>query len=524
MSVSTRKSGRLLAGAVALALLGCRDHPLPTEVAPATVGASEALAPAPAVPIPQQAGAEPVPLFIGEPAALSPIYTAPVPQNRFLAPNGASNVHNDAYMSDVYGIAGPLGYAPQVRSAALGTADDWLALSITMVFDQYGRILMLPVGQKGARLLLLDPRTLAVLAALPIPVLTGSGGGSVVAGSYFYLDRLNRAVLPTATRQIWVVDVIGGWNRPRFNVHGVYDLTQVVDADDQIGSVLPDFSGTLWAVTKKGTVVTVNPSNGRVASVRLQDERIENSLAADETGGVFIVSDHALYRFDAGRRGEPVVTWREAYDRGTRQKPGQFSQGSGTTPTVMGRDFVAITDNADPRMQVLVYRRAARVVGPRLVTAVPVFGAYEGATENSLVATDRSIVVENNYGYFSFQATVGGRTTTPGLARIDLDASGQGHLVWTSAERVPSLVTKASTASGLVYTYTKDPGPGTTDAWYFTAIDFRTGRTVWKRLAGTGLLYNNHYSGLHLGPDGTIYVGVGGGIVALRDVAALALE
>jgi hypothetical protein len=37
------------------------------------------------------------------------------------------------------------------------------------------------------------------------------------------------------------------------------------------------------------------------------------------------------------------------------------------------------------------------------------------------------------------------------------------------------------------------------------------------RLAGTGILYNNHYAGLHLGPNGTIYVGVGGGVVALRD-------
>jgi hypothetical protein len=469
------------------------------------------------VPIPHQPDAASVPLFIGEPATANPVFAPPIPQNRFLAPNGLSNVHNDAYMSDMYETAGPLGHSPQVLSAYLGTADDWLALSISMAFDRYGRILLIPVGQKGARLVLLDPKTLAVLAELPLPVVTGSGGASVVAGSYFYLDRLDRAVIPTATREIWVVDVIGGWNRPRFSVQRVYDLTQVVPPDDQIGSVIPDFSGTLWAVTKQGTIATINPSNGRVTSLRLEGERIENSLAVDETGGVYIVSDHALYRFDAGRRGEPVITWREAYDRGSRQKPGQFSQGSGTTPTLMGSDLVAITDNADPSMQVLVYRRAARVDGPRLVTAVPVFGAYEGATENSLVATDRSIVVENNYGYFSHAATLGGEATTPGLTRIDLDASGQGSVVWTSAERIPSLVTKASLATGLIYTYTKDPGPDTTDAWYFTAIDFHTGRTAWKRLAGTGLLFNNHYAGLHLGPDGTIYVGVGGGVVALRD-------
>jgi hypothetical protein len=311
--------------------------------------------------------------------------------------------------------------------------------------------------------------------------------------------------------------VIGGWNSPQFDTKRIYDLAGIVSADDQIGSVIPDFFGTYWIVTKGGTVATLDPNDGRAVGVRLLDERIENSLATDETGGVYIVSDHALYRFDAGRRGEPLITWRETYDRGARLKPGQFSQGSGTTPTLMGADYVAIADNADPYMRVLVYRRAAQVNGSRLVSAVPVFGAYTGATENSLIATDRSIIVENNYGYSSYAATSGGNSTQPGVSRIDIDGNGHGSVVWTSLERVPSVVSKLSLANGLVYTYTKDPGPGTTDAWYFTAIDFVTGRTVFKQLAGTGILYNNHYAALYLGPDGTIYVGVGGGVVALRD-------
>ena len=49
------------------------------------------------------------------------------------------------------------------------------------------------------------------------------------------------------------------------------------------------------------------------------------------------------------------------------------------------------------------------------------------------------------------------------------------------------------------------------------AIDFRTGRTVYKQLAGSGLGFNNNYAPVTLGPDGTAYVGVLGGLVALRD-------
>src|SRR4029077_3038081 len=96
-----------------------------------------------------------------------------------------------------------------------------------------------------------------------------------------------------------------------------------------------------------------------IDSIQL-DEPIENSFAADEKGGVYIVSDVAMYRFDLGKDGQIEETWREQYQNSGLVKPGQFTAGSGTTPTVMGNHYVAITDNADP-MNVVVYRRAANV-------------------------------------------------------------------------------------------------------------------------------------------------------------------
>ena len=64
-----------------------------------------------------------------------------------------------------------------------------------------------------------------------------------------------------------------------------------------------------------------------------------------------------MYRFDA-RDGRPAVTWRRTYPNIGVAKPGQTEAGSGTTPTLIGRRYVAITDNADP-MHVLVYERQA---------------------------------------------------------------------------------------------------------------------------------------------------------------------
>jgi hypothetical protein len=138
-----------------------------------------------------------------------------------------------------------------------------------------------------------------------------------------------------------------------------------------------------------------------------------------------------------------------------------------------------------------------------------------GASQRTRLCGLRSVTD----GYADPSSTMNGQTTTPGITRIDIDANGTCQEAWTNESiSIPSLVTKMSLANGLIYTYTKPQGPDTLDPWYFTAIDFRTGEVQYSQLAGTGVLYNNHYAALYLGPDGTVYVGVLGGIVAMHDI------
>src|SRR4029434_11295114 len=82
------------------------------------------------------------------------------------------------------------------------------------------------------------------------------------------------------------------------------------------------------------------------------------------------------------------------------RKPSQVDAGSGTTPTILPGGLVAITDNADP-MNVVVYRTARHLPRrlSRVVCEVPVFRKGASATENSLLGSGRSLIVENNYGY-----------------------------------------------------------------------------------------------------------------------------
>jgi hypothetical protein len=479
-------------------------------IAPAAQ-ASLPLPATPAVPIPSEPAS---PTFSGAAATPHPIRGIPAtPHNRFMAPNGTSEIHDDAWQTDAYTSAGPLGRTPAVTSSLINRDCG----SIT--FDARGRLLSVCVGLTGPELYMLDPTTLATLATFSLPLrqsLPSDPFQDFTGGGYFYLDDRDQVVTSTTTRHILVI----GETASGFAQVADHDLSGVLSASEQITSALPDSHGLLWFVARTdGVVGTLNLSTGAIHVKRLGHGsvgEIENSFAADQHGGVYIASDLRLYRFVAGPGGVPKVTWSVRYPNSGESKPGQVDAGTGTTPTVMQGGYVNITDNADP-MDVVVYRTAVHPHGPRLVCKVPVFGRGASDTENSLIVAGRSIIVENNYGYSGPTTTENGGLTSPGFARVDINRNGRGcHTVWTNTtDAAPTVVSKLSLATGLIYTYTK--AAGSQDPWYFTALDFRTGREVYRQLAGTGVGYNNNYAGIAVAPDGDEYLGTLGGVVSMRD-------
>ena len=465
---------------------------------------------APAEPIPQTDESD-APAFQGGPATQRPVAFSEPPRHPFMAPNERSNLHVDAYQTDVHTTPGPLGRDMRVTSTRQ------FADCASVTFDSRGRIVTACVGLQGPRLMMMDPHTLDTLATFTLPP-RQPGAGNVFAdfagGGYFYLDHRDRAIIPTTTRHIYVVRQPAG-GEPGFELERDFDLSATVPPGDKIISALPDWSGRLWIASTEGVVATLDLESGAVRSFDMREAN-GNSFAVDDDGGVYIVSTKALYRFEAAADGTPTVVWREEYANDGTQKPGQASPGSGTTPTIMEGGLVAITDNANP-INVVVYRRGARVDGPRAVCTQPVFEQGASATDNSLIAAGRSIVVENNHGYTGPASTEQGRTTKPGIERVDLDRDGEGcRRVWHSDEISPTVVPKLSAPNGLVYAYTHPEGDRA-DPWYLTAIDFHTGKTVFRQRAGSGLGFNNNYAPITIGPDGTAYVGVLGGLVALRD-------
>jgi outer membrane protein assembly factor BamB len=168
-------------------------------------------------------------------------------------------------------------------------------------------------------------------------------------------------------------------------------------------------------------------------------------------------------------------------------------------------------------MNVIFYRRTGG--GPdREVCRVPVFGDNASATEYSLAyAGGHSVIVENNYGYAGVQSTVLGQSTTPGVARVDLEADGTCRVAWTSTVTAPTSVPKVSLGNGLLYVYAKPPSSFFDDSWYLTAIDVRTGRTQWMQRTGNGIQWNNHYASIYLGRDGVAYMPTVAGLIRFQD-------
>jgi hypothetical protein len=470
-----------------------------------------------AVPIPQNQGElAGQTTFTGHKAKPHRVHAPPIPRHPFMAANGRNAVHNDAYQSDTYRNSGPLGADLRVFSQSIDGLGGLGSCGITIAFDKRGRLITTCISATTVELRLMDRRLNTVASHMLPPRIIPPGVNPLQSpgGAYFYVDNKDRAVVSIG-RQIFVVAIRGDTlERVR-----TYDLSSVIPADDQLNSALPDWSGRLWFVTRRhGIIGSLDPASGRVLGTRRTNEAIGNSFAMDETGGVFVVTDTAQYRFDPGRGGQPKLTWRYRYDNIHEQKPGQFDAGSGTTPTLMGRHYLSLADNA-ARMQVVVLRRDKRLKRGqrRLVCEQPVFRKGAGATENSIIATDRAMIVENNYGYSPPpDATAGGKTTKPGVARVDVRSNGKGcRTVWNSSEISPSTVPKLSLANGLIYIYTKPKG--LPDRWYLTAVDFRTGKTVWRRLIGTGTLFNVHYAGITISPSGVLYSGVLGGTVGIED-------
>lgn len=487
-----------------------------------------------AVPIP---GALPTTIELASDFQPTPLSGAPF-EHPFLAQGANGTMHGDGYQSDTHPAAGPFGTNLEVRSRKSGNGMP--RQCSTFVYRSDGKPVMMCGGLSGFRMVLLDPETLEALAYYDLPMRPSSFQAMVKrdiaimmndssGGAYMFLDRQDRLVFADSRQVVQRLEAVQQGGRWAWRVEKEWDLKPHVPHDcmnwdnwfpsgecDMVTTVMPDATGRYWWTTRYGRLGTLDPQSGAVAQIRLPGEEIQNALAMDQDR-IYVLSDHAQYAFRAGQDGKPLLLWRTPYDRGTARKIGSINQGSGTTPTLLGSNWITFADNADGRIQIVVLRRS----DGSAVCKVPVFQQGASATDNSMIGWGNSIVLENNAGFTSAHQQTDWNAVTGGVVRIDVRADESGcDTVWTSPLRAPSVVGKLSAGNGIAYYYSytvgKDADGKQVPDWALVGLDFKTGREVLRVPTGRGKAWDNNWASLSIAPDGTLYGGATTGVIQVR--------
>lgn len=500
-----------------------------------------------------------LPDYIGAPAKAHPAANSAPQKDPFMAPDALAWSHSDSWNSDTTNIAGPLGRNPEVLSSTLADArqyPDWLFTCENEAFDSHGRLIVFCAGLHEASIIMLDPDTLEVLTYYPLTVKEGPGGEYLggegkqefplsVWSIYAYVDNRDQVNIVSGNNKIHVLREAGSPSSPVFELAKEYDLSELKIGEDKIdGSnqritgLIVDFQGRYWLnMGTSAYILVLNPATyknvGDVKWVNLGDGEVTRNGMALTKEATYVVTTKKMYRVDAGADDQPYVVWSAPYDTTGTVRSGQYELGSGTSPTVLGEGkYVAITDNAG-QMNVVVYRTEAGLPpDQQVVCKVPVFdfpGGGKGANSNSLNGSHNSIIVQNASDYL-FDWDTGKLVTpsAPGLERIDIDPNGKGCTkVWVNTGIVSTLCPKLSTPTGLIYTQDrKYDAAKDLYAVYWVALDFRTGKVVWEKLAGTfgksyPATFDNFWAGIGIGPNGAMYGGQYAGVTMIRDSAAV---
>lgn len=412
-------------------------------------------------------------------------------QNPYLGINSLATMHGDAQSSDATPFAGP--GDPGVGGSWKVTFTNHWAACPTILAGQDGYIQALMTQFLGSdakvrkpKLAIIEPASGAQLGAMEIPT------GALLGGVYAYLDAGSNLVMVDGTNALtWISHSQDGmkvWVSRRI------DLTDAMKLEpkDHVVGIVPDWHGRIWVASERGVVGLIDPKRNVVRLTKLQQysptERIDNSISACPQG-VSIITSYGIYMLGAdASTSKPRIIWSHSYDRGTKQKPGQLSHGSGATATFFGpngSDYVMLSDNADRQEKLIVYRSAdGSAVGEG-----PLFTPGASGTENSMIGVQNSIVGACTFGYPyaqypdtkpAYRAQV-----APGMERWDVNDDASGiTLKWRNNGIYSAAVPRLSTTDNLIYTCERPRGPAgvlTGPVVYACAIDMDSGRVVHRQ-------------------------------------------
>lgn len=316
------------------------------------------------------------------------------------------------------------------------------------------------------------------------------------------------------------------------------------------------WDGHLVVVTKLGTVAVVSRDFSSYWSLQLGDaggEEVSNSIAADEQGGIYVVTANAMYRVQwTGSHlslDERTGAWRAEYEAGEDTTgSGRLGAGSGSTPSLMGTGnddrFVVITDGQPLSHLVLFWRdripadwqQLPGTKSRRIAAQVPVdFGdPLRQATmseQSVLVRGYGAVVVSNDYRNTDLLPGTSGNDLIDNLSNgIVVGLSGfQLHqpygvqkFEWNPATRTldtawvnpgtscPNGIPTMSAATNMFYCI-----GARYNAWTVEGLDWQTGENRFSKHLGWNPLFNSFYAGTQIGSGGRIVSGTTFGVMEM---------
>lgn len=413
-----------------------------------------------------------------------------------------------------------------------------------------------------------DFETGRVIDAYSYPTDESRGPGSTgsISGAYNLLDRDGHLIVGRNQ----ALDVYGD-SRPGDRSSPIallrrFELPREAlcrSTDRLVGiNMLPD--GLVAFATEQGVVGVVPRQPDRMTAEHLRTfsingarcadssvpagdlETVSNSIAADEHGAIYTVTDAAQYRHSASAAGVQQV-WRAEYETGAGTGV-RLGDGSGSTPTLMGTDpgddkFVVITDGQKLMHLVLMWRDEIpedwEPIAPgkdrRIACEVPIrFGdpeATESTDEQSVLVRGYASILVNNQlrdadfldalppGQRIIAAALAGQSPAHaphGLERIDWDPESRTcGTRWANRDvSIPNGIPSMSTATNLVYGIAQSGG-----AWGLEGVDFDTGESRLRVESSARPTDNSFYAATTVGPEGTVWTGTFNGLTVFRPPA-----
>ena len=473
-----------------------------------------------------------------------------IPQNPWMAMNNWGSPHQDSWCSESLSLNGPT----EGRLELIENENPH-GYTPNMVCNEQNQMIGVSLDYHESRFwLIVFNDKCEILSSTPL----GSYNSRTFGGGYFYLDHddntivvQNNCIVSYPTNNVQTTDIL----MPNWRSENIVEKITGSPKGNSLYSCLPvwrsKLSNVYWCLLAGEynykdypnsdlsspaymAVVKVDPETGITTIIdqkELTNQWNNNTLAVDEDGAYIVTNGlndkgecNMGYLWAFGSDGTDLkVRWKTPYENAGYLKPGQMNIGSGTTPTLTltkeGIQLVAITDNADPQMNVVVCNRK----NGEIVAKVPCFEKMRSADEASLIGVGNNFVVENNFGHYATYPDSQYVPNEPGMKMISVHPLSKTNpeKIWKLSDVHFYAMNMLCRESGIIFahtcSWTDDISATEGGMYYISAIDSYNGRVIWRIPLGRGVNYCHEYGGIYFNRTNDLFIGTNKYLISIKN-------